>query len=179
MRTRRTALRPLLLALAGAAAGFALTHPRPAEAVWHQRAASSCIQDSGSTSMGQGEITNDSLTTRMALRCPIVDGDGATSDDTLLKENVSRVDVYYDDHNNDAFNGSVVAKACVSYVAGGGACGSGDSSGTSSIGPGALNPPTNLIWTSGTADDFGYLYVELPQIKSDGPSTLRGYYITT
>lgn len=179
MRTQRITPRALLLTLVGAVVGFALTHPRRAEAVWRQHAATSCVQDSGAVVTTVGELGNYSLTDRMTLRCPIVDGDGATGDDTFLKEDVATVNVYYTDSNDDSISGSVVVKACISYVAGGGACGTSDSSSTTGTGTSVLTPPTSSVWTSGTVDDFGYLHVDLPPIKSAGESTLRGYYIST
>ncbi len=148
MRTKPPVLRSLLLALAGAIVGFVTTRPSRAEAVWHQRIGASCFNDSGTTVGPDNDFTavgNYSSSDRMALRCPIVDGSGATGDDSFTKASTTTLTVYYDDNNDDSVNGSVVSKACISYIAGGGTCGSAASSGATTMGAASLSPPTSSV----------------------------------
>lgn len=91
----------------------------------------------------------------------------------MPKTDIVEFNVHVYDGNNNASSNYVYAQICVQDWSGttGGGCGSGDQTSGAGTGSDTLNPSLSEL----TANDFGYIYVQLP--PSDvGFSGIKGWY---
>jgi hypothetical protein len=153
--------------IAAALAGTVLSASSDAAAWFVRSHTSACIALGGAPYDTGFSIQNDSAVSNMKLLCP------ATDTSSTPKATTSILNIHgYDD--SSAAN--VKTAACRStWAAPGGACQDGQSS--SGVGNFKLTVPTNVVWTAGTAGDFGYAYINLPPKEGAAHrSNVRGIY---